>query len=179
MSRLLAGAAWKEAKRILDPTGEARLGISSELLVVEQDDLAGAPISPWPMRAPARASLALPKPSSRQTTLADSRFQRLSQTVPHSPFFSTSTRPSPILSPPFSRTRCCGGAQGGSASGAFVSSPPSPEASWVPMASPDPPLCSPVAVAAAPASFSGHFLQQRGGLAHNSPQLACHPCRPL
>lgn len=59
---------------------------------------------PWPMRAPVRASLALPKPSSLQTTLADCRFQRSSQTVPHSLSFSTSTRPSPSRAPPFSLT---------------------------------------------------------------------------
>lgn len=59
---------------------------------------------PWPMRAPVRASLALPKPSSLQTTLADSRFQRSSHTVPHTLLFSTSTRPSPTLAPPFSLT---------------------------------------------------------------------------
>lgn len=66
--------------------------------------------SPWPMRAPVRASLALPKPSSRHTTLADSRFQRSSQMVPHSLLLSTSTRPSPTLAPPFSRIRGCRGA---------------------------------------------------------------------
>lgn len=60
--------------------------------------------SPCPMRAPVRASLALPKPSSLQTTLADCRFQRSSHTVPHSLSLSTSTRPSPSLAPPFSLT---------------------------------------------------------------------------
>lgn len=64
--------------------------------------------SPCPMRAPVRASLALPKPSSRHTTLADCRFQRSSQIVPHSLLLSTSTRPSPTLAPPFSRIRGCG-----------------------------------------------------------------------
>lgn len=63
--------------------------------------------SPWPSLAPVMASLALPKPSSRHTTLADTRFQLSSHTVPHSPFFSTSTRPSPVLAPPFSLTRGC------------------------------------------------------------------------
>lgn len=60
--------------------------------------------SPCPMRPPVRASLALPKPSSLQTTLADCRLQRSSHTVPHSLSFSTSTRPSPSLAPPFRRT---------------------------------------------------------------------------
>lgn len=64
-------------------------------------------LSPCPSLAPVMASLALPKPSSRHTTLADTRFQLSSQTVPHSPFFSTSTRPSPVLAPPFSLTRGC------------------------------------------------------------------------
>lgn len=62
---------------------------------------------PCPSLAPVMASLALPKPSSRHTTLADTRFQLSSQTVPHSPFFSTSTRPSPVLAPPFSLTSGC------------------------------------------------------------------------
>lgn len=62
---------------------------------------------PCPILAPVRASLALPKPSSRHTTVAARMFQLSSQTVPHSPFFSTSTRPSPILAPPFRRTRGC------------------------------------------------------------------------
>ena len=62
---------------------------------------------PCPSLAPVIASLALPKPSSRHTTLADTRFQLSSHTVPHSPFFSTSTRPSPVLAPPFSLTRGC------------------------------------------------------------------------
>lgn len=53
------------------------------------------------------ASLALPKPSSLQTTLADTRSHLSSHTVPHSPFRSTSTRPSPIWAPPLSRTRGC------------------------------------------------------------------------
>lgn len=52
--------------------------------------------------------MALPKPSSRHTTLADSRFQRSSQIVPHSLLLSTSTRPSPTFAPPFSRSRGCG-----------------------------------------------------------------------
>lgn len=60
--------------------------------------------SPCPMRAPVRASLAVPKPSSLQTTLADCRFQRSSHTVPQSRSLSTSTRPSPTLDPPFSLT---------------------------------------------------------------------------
>lgn len=64
--------------------------------------------SPWPMRPPLRASLALPKPNSLHTTLADSRSQWSSHTVPHSLFFNTSTRPSPGLAPPFSRTLCYG-----------------------------------------------------------------------
>lgn len=69
--------------------------------------------SPWPMRAPVRASLALPKPSSRHTTLADSRLQRSSQIVPHSLLLSTSTRPSPTFAPPFSRIRGCRGVGSG------------------------------------------------------------------
>lgn len=64
-------------------------------------------VSPCPSLAPVIASLALPKPSSRHTTLANTRFQLSSQTVPHSPFFSTSTRPSPVLAPPFSLTKGC------------------------------------------------------------------------
>lgn len=63
--------------------------------------------TPCPSRPPESASLALPKPSSRHTTVADMRFQLSSQIVPHSPFFSTSTRPSPTTAPPLRRTRGC------------------------------------------------------------------------
>lgn len=62
---------------------------------------------PWPNRPPDRASLAVPKPSSRHTTVADSRFHLSSQMVPHSPFFNTSTRPSPTMAPPRRRTNGC------------------------------------------------------------------------
>lgn len=64
-------------------------------------------IVPCPSRASVKASLALPNPSSRHTTVAALMLQLSSHTVPHSPFFSTSTLPSPILAPPFRRTRGC------------------------------------------------------------------------
>lgn len=63
--------------------------------------------SPCPIRAPLRASRAVPKPSSRHTTLAACRSHFRSQTVPHVPAFRTSTRPSPAWAPPFRRTRAC------------------------------------------------------------------------
>lgn len=63
-------------------------------------------VLPWPKCAPLRASLAVPKPSSLHTTLAAVRSHRWSQTVPHFPSFSTSTRPSPSLGPAFRRTVC-------------------------------------------------------------------------
>ena len=72
----------------------------------------GAAVLPCPSRAPVRASLALPKPSSRHTTVAAFMFQWSSHTVPHSPFFSTSTRPSPITAPPLRRTKGCYGKKG-------------------------------------------------------------------
>lgn len=65
--------------------------------------------SPWPMRAPLKASLALPKPISRHTTLASWRPQRSSHTLPHLLCLSTSTRPSPIRAPAFSLTVFCNG----------------------------------------------------------------------
>lgn len=64
-------------------------------------------IIPCPSLAPVSASLALPNPSSRHTTVAARMSQLSSHTVPHSPFFNTSTRPSPIIAPPLSRTRGC------------------------------------------------------------------------
>lgn len=66
-------------------------------------------VPPCPSRAPVRASLALPNPSSRHTTVAARMFQLSSHTVPHSPFFNTSTRPSPIIAPPLRRTKGCYG----------------------------------------------------------------------
>lgn len=62
---------------------------------------------PCPSRPPDSASLAVPKPSSRHTTVADSRSHLSSQMVPHSPSFSTSTRPSPTMAPPRRRTSGC------------------------------------------------------------------------
>ncbi len=62
------------------------------------------PISPCPSWALVRASLAVPKPSSLQTTLAAAMSQRWSHTVPHFPSLSTSTRPSPSRGPAFRRT---------------------------------------------------------------------------
>lgn len=62
---------------------------------------------PCPIRAPVRASFAVPKPSSRHTTLAAFMSQLSSHTVPQMPFFSTSTRPSPTFAPPRRRTRGC------------------------------------------------------------------------
>lgn len=56
------------------------------------------------MKAPCKASLAVPKPSSRQTTLAAGLSHRWSTMVPHLPSRRTSTRPSPSLGPAFSRT---------------------------------------------------------------------------
>ena len=47
---------------------------------------------------------ALTKPSSRQTTLASISLQWSSHTVPHSPSWNTSTRPSPAVVPFTSRT---------------------------------------------------------------------------
>ena len=64
-------------------------------------------VIPCPRRPPDRASMAVPKPSSRHTTVADSRFQLSSHMVPHSPFFNTSTRPSPTMAPPRRRTSGC------------------------------------------------------------------------
>lgn len=62
---------------------------------------------PCPRRPPDRASFAVPKPSSRHTTVADSRLHLSSHMVPHSPFFNTSTRPSPTMAPPRRRTNGC------------------------------------------------------------------------
>lgn len=56
------------------------------------------------MKAPCKASLADPKPSSLQTTLAAGLSHRWSTMVPHLPSRRTSTRPSPSLGPAFSRT---------------------------------------------------------------------------
>lgn len=64
---------------------------------------------PCPRRPPDSASLAVPKPNSRQTTVADRRLQLSSHMVPHSPFFRTSTRPSPTMAPPRRRTNGCWG----------------------------------------------------------------------
>ena len=69
----------------------------------------GGAVLPCPSRAPVRASLALPKPSSRHTTVAAFMSQLSSHTVPHRPFFRTSTRPSPITAPPLRRTKGCYG----------------------------------------------------------------------
>lgn len=65
-------------------------------------------ILPWPIKAPCRASLAVPKPSSLHTTLAAVLSHMWSTTVPHFPFRSTSTRPSPSLGPALRRTGCTG-----------------------------------------------------------------------
>lgn len=61
-------------------------------------------IIPWPIWAPLMASLAVPKPSSLQTTLAAVISHMWSHTVPHFPSRSTSTRPSPRRGPAFRRT---------------------------------------------------------------------------
>lgn len=65
-------------------------------------------LSPWPIKAPCRASLAEPKPSSLHTTLAAGLSHMWSTMVPHFPSRSTSTRPSPSLGPAFRRTGCAG-----------------------------------------------------------------------
>lgn len=61
-------------------------------------------ILPCPSWAWVSASLAVPKPSSLQTTLAAGKSHRWSHMVPHLPSFSTSTRPSPRRGPAFRRT---------------------------------------------------------------------------
>lgn len=65
------------------------------------------PSLPCPSWALVRASLAVPKPSSLQTTLAAGTSHRWSHTVPHLPSRSNSTRPSPRRGPAFSRTTGC------------------------------------------------------------------------
>ena len=55
-------------------------------------------------KLPLGIPLAAPQPSSRHTTSTSFMFQPLSHTVPHSPFRSTSTRPSQRWGPLTSRT---------------------------------------------------------------------------
>ena len=58
---------------------------------------------PWPEAVPFNACRAPGNPNWRQTTLASSRSQFSSQTVPHSPYLQISTRPVRPSSP-ISRT---------------------------------------------------------------------------
>lgn len=74
--------------------------------VPEQHSMVDGSHPPWPMKAPCKASFAVPKPSSLHTTLAAVLSHMWSTIVPHLPSRSTSTRPSPSLGPAFNLTGC-------------------------------------------------------------------------